>query len=369
MSDDTLLDVSGLSVGFEGFDGYADVVGDVDLRVERGEVVTIVGETGCGKSVTTKAITGLLDEPPAHVDGDVEFDGMDLRELSEAERDDLNGDRLGMVSQNPLSSLNPVFTVGEQLTDTAQFGGSDDAGLLSYLRRRHSGSERSAARERVLEMLREVQMPDPEAVIDSYPSELSGGMRQRALIAQALLNEPDLLIADEPGSALDVTVHDRILSLLTDVIAERDMSVLMITHNLGVARQISDRIYIMYGGRIVESAPTEEIFTEARHPYTQGLIASIPRLSGEPMAGGIDGSVPEYTDPPSGCRFHPRCPYADDDCRGAEPPRTDFGEDAHAACVRHVDDGPTPTVAETKRRLMSDDTETDASVERTGGER
>lgn len=357
MSHDPLLDITDLSVGFDGFDGYADVVGNVDLRVDRGEVVTIVGETGCGKSVTTKAITGLLDEPPAHIDGGVEFDGMDLRALSDAERNDLNGDRLGMIFQNPLSSLNPVFTVGEQLTDTAQFGGNEDAGFLSYFRQRHTERDRAGARERVLEMLREVQMPDPEAVMDSYPSELSGGMRQRALIAQALLNEPDLLIADEPGSALDVTVHDRILSLLTDIIEERDMSILMITHDLGVAREISDRIYIMYGGRIVESAPTEEIFEDAHHPYTQGLIASIPRLSGAQMAGGIDGSVPEYTDPPSGCRFHPRCPYADDDCRGAEPPRTSFGPDSHAVCVRHTNDGPTPTIEETKHRLITNESD------------
>jgi len=280
---------------------------------------------------------------------------MDIRALSDAERNDLNGDRLGMIFQNPLSSLNPVFTVGEQLTDTAQFGGNKDGGILSYFRQRHNKADREGARERVLEMLREVQMPDPEAVIDSHPSELSGGMRQRALIAQALLNEPDLLIADEPGSALDVTVHDRILSLLTDIIEERDMSILMITHDLGVAREISDRIYIMYGGRIVEAAPTEEIFEDARHPYTQGLIASIPRLSGTQMASGIDGSVPEYTDPPSGCRFHPRCPYADDDCRGAEPSRTSFGSDSHAVCVRHSDDGPTPTIEGTKHRLMTNE--------------
>lgn len=352
MSSEPLLEVADLSVGFDGFDGYADVVGDVDLRIERGEIVTIVGETGCGKSVTTKAITGLLEEPPAHVNGSVEFDGMDLRDLSEADRESLNGDRLGMIFQNPLSGLNPVFTIGEQLIDTAMFGGENDGGILSYFRRRRSTADRNKARDRVVEMLKEVQMPDPEGVLDSYPSELSGGMRQRALIAQALLNEPDLLIADEPGSALDVTVHDRILSLLTDIIEDRDMSILMITHNLGVARQVSDRIYIMYGGRIVETAPTEEIFEEAHHPYTQGLIASIPQLSGEEMAGGIDGSVPKYTDPPSGCRFHPRCPYADEQCRQSPPPQVSFGENSHAVCVRHTDNGTTPTNEETKRRLM-----------------
>lgn len=352
-SDAPLLSVQDLSVGFEGFDGYAAVVDGVDLRVEQGEVVTIAGETGCGKSVTTKAITGLLDEPPARIGGTVAFDGQDLRELPADERQALNGDRISVIFQNPLSSLNPVFTIGEQLTDTAQFGGEGKTGLLGYFRRHYSSTDRSAARERVLDLLEEVRMPDPESVMDSYPSELSGGMRQRAIIAQALLNEPDLLIADEPGSALDVTVHDEILSLLEDLIAERDMSILMITHNLGVARQLSDRIYIMYGGRIAETAPTAEIFDEPHHPYTQGLIASIPRLSGESMAGGIGGSVPEYTDPPMGCRFHPRCPYADDSCRSSEPADISFGESARSACVRHADGdvGPVPTLEETKRRL------------------
>lgn len=354
MSDDApLLSVQDLSVGFEGFDGYAAVVDGVDLTVEHGEVVTIAGETGCGKSVTTKAITGLLDEPPARVSGTVEFDGQDLRDLPDDERRALNGDRISVIFQNPLSSLNPVFTIGEQLTDTAQFGGHGDTGIVGYLRRRLSSGDRSAARERVLELLKEVRMPDPESVMDSYPSELSGGMRQRAIIAQALLNEPDLLIADEPGSALDVTVHDEILSLLEDLIEERDMSILMITHNLGVARQLSDRVYIMYGGRIAETAPTAAIFDTPRHPYTQGLIASIPRLSGESMAGGIGGSVPEYTAPPLGCRFHPRCPYADDSCRSSEPPAVSFGDAARSACVRHAegDAGPVPTLEETKRRL------------------
>jgi peptide/nickel transport system ATP-binding protein len=359
---DPVLSVSDLSVGFEGFDGYADVVDGVDLSVGRGEVVTIVGETGCGKSVTTKAITGLLDEPPADVSGTVEFDGTDLSTLSGTERRTLNGDRIGMVFQDPMSSLNPVFTVGEQLVDTAQFGGEGSAGPLEYLRRRYSRSDRNGARERVLDMLREVQMPDPESVVDSYPTELSGGMCQRALIAQALLNEPDLLIADEPGTALDVTVHDQILTLLADIIREREMSILMITHNLGVARQLSDRVYIMYGGRIVETGSTAEIFDDPKHPYTQGLIASIPQLSGDAMAGGIAGSVPEYTDPPAGCRFHPRCPYADEACRSQRPAFETFGDARGVECIQFApeDHGPEPTLAETERRLTATADATDA---------
>lgn len=351
--DDPVLEVSDLSVGFEGFDGYADVVKEVDLSVGSGEVVTVVGETGCGKSVTTKAITGLLEEPPAHVSGTVEYDGEDLLSMPEKERAALNGDGIGMVFQDPMSSLNPVFELGEQLADTVQFGGKNPDGPLSYLRRRYSRTERSDARDRVREILTQVQMPDPEGAMESYPNELSGGMCQRALIAQALLNEPDLLIADEPGTALDVTIHDKILSLLSDLIEDRDMSILMITHNLGVARELSDRIYIMYGGRIVESGTTAEIFEQPKHPYTQGLLASMPRLSDDSMAGGISGSVPEYTDPPDGCRFHPRCPYADEACRSQQPPTELFSETASTECVRYApnDAGQEPTMAETRRRL------------------
>jgi peptide/nickel transport system ATP-binding protein len=349
--DGPLLSVADLSVGFDGFDGYADVVKNINITVERSEVVTIVGETGCGKSVTSKAIASLLDEPPANISGEVEFEGRDLRSLSESERDELKGDRFSMVFQNPLSSLNPVFTVGKQLTDTAQFGGGQPAGPLAYLKRRFTGSDREEARERVVELLREVQLPDAEAIMDSYPSELSGGMAQRVLIAQALINEPDLLIADELGSALDVTVHDQILSLLEDIIEERNMSVLMITHNLGVAREISDRIYIMYGGQIVETAPTETVFSSPRHPYTQGLIASIPRLSGESTAGGIEGSVPEYTDPPQGCRFHPRCPYAHEACTEGEVTSVSSGPDSHVSCELYTDGNSEPMLAETKRKF------------------
>jgi len=272
--------------------------------------------------VTMKAILGILRQPPAVVRrGEIRFDGTDLLELSSAELDSFKGRRISMVFQDPMSGLNPVFTIGEQLVDTAQFGGRGRAGVLEYLRGRYSGSERARAREQVLEMLREVQMPDPERIMESYPSELSGGMCQRALIAQALLNDPDLLIADEIGTALDVTIHDQILDLLARLIEERDLSVLMITHNLGVARQVSDRVYVMYAGRTVESAPTAQLFDSPKHPYTQGLIASIPRLTGERIAEGIDGSIPSYTNPPAGCRFHPRCPYAHDRCVEEKPER------------------------------------------------
>lgn len=356
LAEDPLLSVRDLHVGFESFDGLAEVVDGVDLSVGTGEVVAVAGETGCGKSVTMKSILGLLSQPPARVRGEISFDGVDLLSLSRAELDAIKGRRMSLVFQDPMSSLNPVFTVGEQLTDTAQFGGQGDTGVIEYARRRYFGDGREAARERALEMLREVQMPDPEAIMDAYPTQLSGGMRQRALIAQALLNEPELLIADEIGTALDVTIHDQILRLLSDLIEEHDLSLLMITHNLGVAREVSDRIYVMYGGRIVETAPTDELFDAPKHPYTQGLIASIPRLTGEEMAEGIDGSVPEYLDPPTGCRFRPRCPYAHDRC--TERPGTyATGERSGVECVLYDDEHAapydSPTVAETKERMAA----------------
>jgi peptide/nickel transport system ATP-binding protein len=364
---DPILEVKDLHVGFESFDGLADVIDGVNLSVGNGEVVTVAGETGCGKSVTMKAILQLLDEPPARVSGTIDFDGMSLRGMSNAEFDQIKGERISIIFQDPMSSLNPTFTVGEQLTDTAQFGGYGNPGILEYTRRKHFGSERAEARERAIEMLEEVQMPDPENVMDSYPTQLSGGMRQRVLIAQALMNDPDLLIADEIGTALDVTIHDQILDLLQELIDSHDLSVLMITHNLGIARQVSDRVYVMYGGRMVETAPTEKLFNEPKHPYTQGLIASIPRLTGGAMAEGIDGSVPEYLDPPDGCRFHPRCPYAHEACVEERPEMISSSAEAGVECVLYDDQRTAPfdapTLADTRDRMGTLEERSDNSEE------
>ncbi|WP_313692437.1 ABC transporter ATP-binding protein [Halorarum halobium] len=352
-----ILSVEDLRVHFDSFDGTAEVIDGVDLTVNEGEVVAVVGETGCGKSVTMRSILGTLQQPPARIPtGEISFRGHDLLNASRTEVDRIKGRDIGMIFQDPMSSLNPVFTVGEQLTDTAQFGGNQNVGVLEYLRRKHLDGDRAGARKRVLELLEEVQMPDPERILDSYPSQLSGGMSQRVLIAQALLNEPDLLIADEIGTALDVTIHDQVLDLLRDLIEERNLSLLMITHNLGVARQLSDRVYIMYAGRIVETAPTEEIFRDPKHPYTQGLIASIPKLTGEAMADGIDGSIPEYIGPPGGCRFAARCPYAHDRCETERPElRPEPGGEHGVACFLYDEMKPAPyekpTLQDTRDRM------------------
>ncbi len=353
VADNPVLTVNDLHVNFSSFDGLHQVVDGVNLSVGNSEVVAIAGETGCGKSVTVKSILGLLQEPPAQISGTIKFDGKDLRQLSEKKVRQMKGTQISMVYQDPMSSLNPVFTIGEQLTDTAQFGSTETVRKIDYIKKKYfERQSRQQAREKVINMLREVQMPDPERIMKNYPSQLSGGMCQRAMIAQALLNEPDLLIADELGTALDVTIHDEILGLLQDLAIQRNLSILMITHNLGAARQISDRVYIMYGGQIVETGSTENIFNHPAHPYTQGLMSSVPKLSGDEMAEGIDGSVPEYLNPPSGCRFHPRCPYAHDKCRTEQPDAYATGSNEANNCFlydnEHQSPYDEPTVEKTK---------------------
>jgi len=366
-SSEPILKVEDLRVHFDSFDGTAEVIDGIDLTVSEGEVVAVVGETGCGKSVTMRSILGTLQQPPARIPtGEITFRGQNLLNSSRAEVDRIKGRDIGMIFQDPMSSLNPVFTVGEQLTDTAQFGGKEDVGVLEYFRRKHLDGDREAARQRVINLLEEVQMPDAERILDNYPSQLSGGMSQRVLIAQALLNEPDLLIADEIGTALDVTIHDQVLELLNDLIDERNLSLLMITHNLGVARQLSDRVYIMYSGQIVETAPTEEIFRNPQHPYTQGLIASIPKLTGKEMADGIDGSIPEYIDPPEGCRFASRCPYAHDRCETERPELQYNAKEQGVACFLYDDVEPTPyeppTLDETREQMRDKPAEPDPTT-------
>lgn len=361
VAENPVLTVNDLCVDFSSFDGLHQVVDGVDLSVGDGEVVAIAGETGCGKSVTVKSILGLLQEPPAQISGTIKFNGENLRDLSEEELGQLKGTQISMIFQDPMSSLNPVFTIGEQLTDTAQFGNVESISKLKYLKKRYiDRQDRQQARKKVIDMLREVQMPDPERIMGNYPSQLSGGMCQRAMIAQALLNEPDLLIADELGTALDVTIHDQILELLNDLSSQRNLSILMITHNLGAARHISDRVYIMYGGQTVETGTTEKIFNDPSHPYTQGLMSSVPKLSGDEMAKGIDGSVPEYLDPPSGCRFHPRCPYAHDKCRNERPNTYATGSKEATECFLYDTDHQSPhgkpTVEKTKNMNQSTNT-------------
>lgn len=330
---DTILEVNNLNVYFDVYEGTSEVINGVDLTVEQGEKVTIVGETGCGKSVTIKTILGLIGDARIP-EGEVKYKGTDLvKNPKYAER--IRGSEVGMITQDPMSSLNPVFKVGTQMMDVLRWQNDDRVKLTDYIKRKFT--DESELRERCIEMLNEVDLAAPERVFDSYPAELSGGMRQRVLIAVALLTEPDLLVADEPGTALDVTTESKILGLLNDLVEDYGTSILYITHDLGVAREISDTINVMYAGNIVENAPTEEIFGNPQHPYTRGLLDSVPKLS-EDMGSGIEGFLPDYVNPPSGCRFADRCEYAQPECREVFPYPRVTSDDHAVSC--HLHEGP-----------------------------
>ncbi|MEO1223315.1 MAG: ABC transporter ATP-binding protein [Pseudomonadota bacterium] len=317
-----LLDVAGLSVDFATYGRQARVLDGVSLQVRAGQHAALVGETGCGKSVTLRAIMGILKSPPASIAaGSIGFDGTDLLTMPERQRDALKGTAMSMVFQDPMTALNPVFTIGDQL-----------ATIIKYADRRMGvRRDKQGRKQRVIEVLEQVRMPDPERIFGAYPIMLSGGMRQRILIAMALLNEPRLLIADEPGTALDVTTQAEILALLNDLVAARSLALLMITHNLGVVREMADYVYVMYAGTIVEHGPTDSLFERPSHPYTQALIECVPKLSGTSTFKGIDGTIPDYVDPPVGCRFRPRCPHRHDACF-ERPPNVTVGANHGAAC-------------------------------------
>ena len=324
-----LLAVANLVVHFHLFEGRARVINGIDLTIGRGESVALVGETGCGKSITARAILGLLPSNAEVVAGRITFDGRDLLGLPEEEFAQIRGRRIAMIFQDPSTALNPVFTVGEQLQDVLRYrdGAGGDGGPA---RRR----ERQTVRRRCLEMLHLVRIPDPEGALARYPAELSGGMRQRVLIALALLQRPELVIADEIGTALDVSIQDQILHELRELVRTQGTSMLYITHNLGVARMVSDRIYVMYAGEVAEVAPTRRLFAEQLHPYAQGLLAAIPRLTGT-IGEGIEGRIPDYVAPPPACRFEPRCPFRMSVCRAVRPPLLEVEPGRWVACHLH----------------------------------
>jgi peptide/nickel transport system ATP-binding protein len=322
MSEEPLLAVQRLSIDFETEGRVAHILREVSLAVAARRHVALVGESGCGKSVTMRAIMGLLGSPPAKFrGGEIRFDGANLLKLAPRERETLRGTAMSMVFQDPTSSLNPVFTIGDQM-----------GSILKYADRRLKRSRNAAARKaRIAEVLGQVRMADPERISRAYPVMLSGGMRQRVLIAMALLSEPRLLIADEPGTALDVTTQAQILKLLRELVEARGLALLMITHNLGVVRESADHVFVMYAGCVVEQGPTRAVFAKPRHPYTRALLACIPKLSGGGAMRGIDGSLPDYSAPPPGCRFAPRCTLAVEACSSA-PPHFEVAPGQSAAC-------------------------------------
>lgn len=319
-----LLSVRDLRVDFSRYGRVSQVLRDVSLDVSARQHVALVGESGCGKSVTMRAIMGILATPPAKItQGQILFDGADLLSMPARQREGIRGTAMSMVFQDPMTSLNPVFTIGDQMTT-----------ILKYADRRLARARDARGRlARVHEVLAQVRMPDPERIAKSYPIMLSGGMRQRVLIAMALLSEPRLLIADEPGTALDVTTQAQILKLLKDLVEDRGLALLMITHNLGVVREAADYVYVMYAGSVVEHGPTRELFARPSHPYTRALIDCVPKLSGGGVFRGIDGSLPDYAAPPEGCRFAPRCQLAGADC-GQAPAQREIAPDHFVACWR-----------------------------------
>jgi len=294
------------------------VLDGISLRIGRGERVAVVGESGCGKSVTARVILGLLRGRRIAVQGRVGFEGRDLLGLSQRALRRLRGRRISMVFQDPSAALNPVFTVGDQLATVMLRGGR-------VARRRDAPA---VARE----ALRAVSITDPERVLASYPFQLSGGLNQRIVITMALINRPALVIADEPGTALDVTVQAQTLTLMRELTQQAGAALLLISHNLGVVRAVADRVYVMYGGQVVEEAPVAELFEAPRHPYTRALLAAVPRLTGGALPQAIEGEIPDYLAPPSGCRFHPRCPHARPECR-EPPPVVEVAPGHRVACV------------------------------------
>lgn len=319
-SDQPLLEVDGLHVQFRTSDETVSAVNGVSFALEAGQTIAVVGESGSGKSVTAQAIMRLLQSPPAHItDGAIRFQGNDLLTLSEKGHRQVCGEHIGIVFQDALAALNPVYSVGFQLTEA--------------LRVRHHMSRRRA-RQRAVELLELVQVPNPHQRVHEYPHQFSGGMRQRVMIASALALEPEVLIADEPTTALDVTVQAEIMQLLAQIQADRSMGMMLITHDLGVVAEVADRVNVMYAGRMVEQAGVDEIFSRPAHPYTQALLRSVPRLDRkEASLEAIRGRPPELSNIPSGCPFHPRCPRAEDICFSDPPPQLrDLEGDRRAAC-------------------------------------
>ncbi len=324
MNTEPLLSVTNLSTHFHTDDGVVKAVDGVSFDVHRGETVCIVGESGSGKTITSESITRLIQSPPGEIPtGEVIFDGQDLLAMSERELRSMRGGRLGYVFQNPEDALNPVYTVGWQIVEAVRL---------------HRDVTKREARERAIDLLDRVGIPDATARFDEYPHQFSGGMKQRVVIAMALACDPELLIADEPTTALDVTIQAQILRLLNELQEEFDMAVLLITHDLGVVAEVADRVLVMYSGKIMERGDVYDIFERPAHPYTQALLDCLPGRRATMKA--IGGTLPDPTDPPDGCRFHPRCPHAVEDCQvGEQPPLIPADANEHVVSCLFYQDG------------------------------
>ncbi|MFB6103019.1 MAG: ABC transporter ATP-binding protein [Haloplanus sp.] len=315
-----LLEVEDLDVRFYTEEGVVQAVDDLSYSLDRGERLGVVGESGAGKTVTVLAVLGLLDDAGRIESGTIRFDGEDYTER----RHELRGGRIGTVFQDPETALNPVYTVGDQVAEAVRV---------------HTDRDGAAARDRAVALLDRVGIPDPATRAAQYPHEFSGGMAQRVVVAMALAGDPDLLLADEPTTALDVTIQAQLLDLLDDL-ASDDLAVQLVSHDLGVVAEFCDRVLVMYAGQAVERAPVDDLFYHPRHPYTAGLLSAVPRIGADrDRLPTLAGSMPDLSTPPPGCRFHPRCPYAEDACTKRDPPLVSVDHDpAHrAACLAYAD--------------------------------
>ena len=321
ISKDVILQIKNLKLWFKVYQGYSKVLDGVNLTVHQGEKVGIVGEAGCGKTTTVKSILGIVPEGQYVIpEGEILYKGKDVLKMSARDLGQVRSKEISMIYQEPSAALNPVFTIGQQMMEVVKNSAQG------------KGKSKAEQKQMVLDAIRDVFIPDPERIFTYYPIQLSGGMKQRICIAMAIMTQRDLMIADEPGTALDVTIQDQVHKTLNRLVEERNMSLIMITHSLGVAREITDSINVMYAGTVVESAPTEEVFRHTLHPYTVGLMEAVPRLSGGGIQAGIYGSIPDYLYPPKGCRFAPRCPHATEACREEKPLLKDMGGGHLVAC-------------------------------------
>lgn len=332
MAGTTLL-VKDLRVGYRVYGGLLKVLDGVSLSVRPGERIGLVGETGCGKTTVVKSVLRLLPPQGRVCGGEVLFEGRDVLAMGRAEVRQFRSQGIAMVFQDPTAALNPVFTVGTQIQEAIANSAADAGG------RGEAPRGRQGLRTRAFRMLSQVALPDPERILRTYPFQLSGGMRQRTCIALALSTARKLLVADEPTTSLDVTIQAEILQLVDRIVRDHGTSLVLITHSLGVARQMTDRIYVMYAGTIVETAATADLYARPLHPYTAGLFASVPRLTGEGFADGIPGRLPDYLSPPAGCRFHPRCPRAMERCAREKPALFECGPGHSTACFLYGSTG------------------------------
>ncbi|NPV43404.1 MAG: ABC transporter ATP-binding protein [Firmicutes bacterium] len=323
--DNVILDIRNLKVWYRTYQGYSKVLDGINLYVRRGEKVGLVGESGCGKTTTVKTVLRVLDTSKTCIpEGEIFYKGTNILNMKYNELQQVRRRGISMVSQEPTAALNPVFTVGTQIFD-----------VIKYSEHFGRNISKKGMTELAVNAIKNVMISDPERILNSYPHQLSGGMKQRICIAMALVTPRELLIADEPGTALDVTIQDQIHRLLRALVEEKKVSLIMITHSLGVARELVDRIYVMYAGNIVEVAKTKNLFENPLHPYTQGLMECVPKLSGGGISEGIYGYIPDYVNPPSGCRFCPRCPDSMEICHKEKPPTIEVNEGHKVACFKY----------------------------------